>query len=525
MADFTAAVATTVVLTGVFIYFLTQADFEAIKGNWAQRRCDLSVMLMAGVFKPADDSRTTTEYAKENFTFCSKQIVDNVLRTAFAPLYNILGGAQSSLNSMAGPMNSLRAMLKRAADIFQEYLDGLLMRYKLVTAQLVRVQKAISNAIGRLQAIMFSAVYLGLSLTATAENTVRFAINVVLAVIGIMAAMIILLFFVLFPFIPLILTTITALTAAGFGAAAGMAGAFCIDPDALVVMEDGKKQPLHSVKCGDRLAPVRTPYTSRSTQKSNIVTGVLHVDASKEPIVEIQGVKMSGSHRVFHQEKWILAKEHPAAIPISDHSLKELICLNTTSHTVSLVTNEPYSYLIAGDWEEVDSVPAQKKWIDTVNVALNKSHSNVYSYPTAVPLVGASTLVATPSGNIPIQRIALHDTVLDAFGRPTKVVGLYTGQMKVELEDQPVAPEWVSDGVWRLLEGFWWGVGYGVKAAPARCEDTTTITGYYLVTEAETFQLSLGVHGTSVGVRDFTEVGASKLEQTYEMLSFLMNKK
>ena len=156
---------------------------------------------------------------------------------------------------------------------------------------------------------------------------------------------------------------------------------------------------------------------------------------------------------------------------------------------------------------------------------LNASHAQVYKYPTAVPLVGAATLVATPSGNVAIKSIKLHDTVLDAFGKPTKVVGLYKGQMEVNQEQHPLNPEWVSDGVWRLLEGFWWGVGYGVEAAPQSSEDTTTLTGYYLVTEAETFQLSLGVRGAPVGVRDFTEVGASKLEQTYEMLSFLMNKK
>jgi hypothetical protein len=521
MADFTAAVATTVVLTGVFIYLLTNSDFEAIKSNWATRRCDVSVLLMAGLFKPADDSRTATEYAKENFTFCSKQIVDNVLRTAFAPLYGILGGAQSSLNSMAGPMNSIRIMLKRAADIFQEYLDGLLMRYKLVTAQLVRVQRAIYNAIGRLQAIMFSAVYLGLSLTATAESTVRFAVNVVLTVIGIMSAMIILLFFVLFPFIPLILTTITVLTAAGFGAAAGMAGAFCIDPDALVLMADGTRKPLKDVQCGDALATNR--QNTQDKHKANIVTGVLRVDASKEPIVEIQGVRMSGSHRVLVQDQWILAKDHPAATPIHPTDLKELICLNTTVHSVSLVTNQPYTYLVAGDWEEVDSAPAQQKWIDMVNMSLNNNNSKVYKYPTAVPLVGGQTRVMTPAGPVPIESLHIHEQVLDAFGKPTKVLGIYTGQIQVE--EMPKNPEWVSDGVWRLLEGFWWGVGYGVEAAPKYAEDTTPLTGYFLVTEAETFQLSIGQHSIAVGVRDFTEVGASKLEQSYEMLSFLMNKK
>jgi hypothetical protein len=253
MGGFLPAIMTTLVFTGVFSYFLIRADIDAIRGDWANRRCELPVILLAGLVKPSDNPKPAMEFAQENFGFCTSQLVDSVLKIAFAPLYAVTGQQVNAMNTMTGPMNSFRTMLKNARDSLGRLLDKQYRQYVAINGSLIKTWQHLLFSMGRIQAIFTSVVYFGLSASALVENTLQFTYKAILTFIGIMAAMIILLFFVLFPFIPVIMTMITILVAAGVGAAAGMGGAFCVDPDAYVFMADKTVKQLKEIQLGDKL--------------------------------------------------------------------------------------------------------------------------------------------------------------------------------------------------------------------------------------------------------------------------------
>ena len=56
---------------------LTMASVEkkSIMKNWNTNRCRIPVMFTGSYFKPADDPRTPSEFSKDNFEFCMKQLV------------------------------------------------------------------------------------------------------------------------------------------------------------------------------------------------------------------------------------------------------------------------------------------------------------------------------------------------------------------------------------------------------------------------------------------------------------------
>ncbi len=509
--EYVAAIVTTMVLTTVFAFFLVSADIEAIKSNWDTRRCEVPIMIAGKLFKPPDDPRSGMEFAKDNFSFCMSNIAKNVLQRAFAPFVSILKLQFSSQMSIAGPMNYIRGMLKKAVDIFSDYMDQQFAKYKRLMIAVTHGWHHIFFAMGRIQASVLGFVYAGLSLSALIENTINFIIKVVLIFIGILAALIILLWFFLLPVIPTIVVVIAIIMAAGFGSAASYAGAFCVDPGAPVVMADGSTKPLGEIKVGDVLK-------SKSSDSVNRVEGVMLVEATDEPIVNIQGIKMSGSHRVLSAGKWILARDHPEAKPLNE-CMERLICLNTSLHHVPIAIEGSYKPLYVGDWEEVSTEEGQRAWIDLVNVKLNGANTpSIIKYPVSVPLVSKSVNVYHETkGILPIESIEIGDSILGANGTYTIVKGTYTGY--TILNSAYKDKQWISDGVWISVNDRYWIL----SASSGVHEGTEEAEGVCLITEDETFMIERG--GKQQLVRDFTEVGASQIDSTYEMLDFFIHKK
>jgi hypothetical protein len=137
-------------------------------------------------------------------------------------------------------------------------------------------------------------------------------------------------------------------------------------------------------------------------------------------------------------------------------------------------------------------------------------------YPSAVPLVSSTVKVNEEKrGIVPIHSIQIGDAVLSKDGTYTRVKGVYHGILKVN--ELPKDPEWISDGVWIHRDPRFWSTYTGLSHEE---DGDHTLNGIFLITEDETFSLLDGIQWRLV--RDFTEVGASKIDKTYEVLdSFL----
>lgn len=503
------AVVLTLALTAGLAFLIASTDIEAIKGNWDKRRCEVPIQLSAYLFKPDSDPRTPSQFASDNFSFCTKQVVNSVLQAAFAPLYAVAGQQTNTISGLQGPLNSVRGMLANAKNTFSKTMDKQYRQFTAITVLATKTWQHLMFAMGRIQAMVLSFVYIGLSLSATVQMTLQFILKVIAIFIGILAAMIILLFFILFPFMPMILSMIVVLTSMGL-ASAGMAGAFCIDPEAKIQMADGSIKSLKDIKLGDKL------QSMTFGKGPNVVEGVLRVDATSEPLVVLNGVLLSKSHRVYYNKRWILAKDHPDATATS-RVLPELICLNTSEHSVPVVGLRGTVY--AGDWEEVDTEEGRRFWIEWVHLQLNGGHHKPSLYPTAIPLVSPELKVHKEGGGwVPIKTIQIGDSIY-GNGRYTKVKGIYSGQFQTD--EHPTNPEWISDGVWIRREGRFWSPTMG---GIQETEDgDATVKGLFVVTEDGC--VSVYRFGKQELLRDFTEVGMASIEKCYGVLDTFLHKK
>ena len=506
----------------IFSILISSADIKNVMENWNTRRCDVPILFTSFLFKPDYDKRSVAAFSASNFQYCIGRMGKEVAAKGMAPFFTILGEQINVANGIAPILNSMRGMLSTSwmdfSNIFQEKYE----RMTMIMVSFRNVYQHLRNGMGRIFAVAVAAVYAGLSLTASLSNGVRLSLKVTEIVLGLSALLGPLL-------LPLTIPAGIALNAAGGGESnifgtnnsQGFQGssAHCCDPHAEVRMKDGTYTPLHAIQIHDELF-------SDTMDSQNIVKGILYVDARGTPLVSIENVLMSDTHRVLYKNTWILAKDHPEKKePPPGTVLERLICLNTTQHSVPLKT------CIVGDWEEVSSEEGRRAWIDFVANELDSPSPK--QVPLSVPLLGVDSQIYNLDKKqwIPLWQVQLGDTILSSkIGEKeeyTKVRCIYYGTSFVEKSTNTFISDgvWIQDmnGVWKVQETALPETALPETALPETAlPDGSEQKGIFLVSESGTFIVR--IHNSLICVRDFTEVGSCNVDKCYSFLSTILEK-
>ena len=468
---------------------LGSLDIRNIQAEWAERRCDPTVMFSAFLYKPANDPRSAATFATDNFTFCMNTLVGDVFKELLSPIVGVLTMQMGAAGTAGDVLNSVRNQVANAFRSFSAIFEDFFATYKRGTLQLSRITQMLRQAMLKVSAATVSLVFLGLSLMTSLLNTYDFIVKVVIIIMSIIVALIVLLFFALMPFLPLIFTVIAVLTGAGFGGAVGgMAGAFCIDPDAMIILTE-KCEALKNIKVGDILG-----------EGCGVVEGILETD-TVGTLYSVEGVVMSGSHIVFKEGKPVFAAE--IGTLLADHSNprpSSLIVLNTSSHKIPIRTPEGITIFV-GDWEEIDmnDTDAQKEWEKQVWEILQPGYDRIQQHSFKTSVFSSDVCVFVKKGfdaiQTPISSVKRGDMVMSLGGIYTNVLGVYRGKQSA---DNGVRV-FEEDGIWRKKSIEVMGMGIG----------------YQLVTDSGSFMIQYGKNKI-LSVRDFTEVGYKNIEKTYE---------
>lgn len=491
---------TTVVLTGGLAYLLTRSYRQEIIANWTKYRCDLPIMVMARYYKPADDSRTPTEFADDNFSFCSRNMATFIFKLMLSPVLMLIGNQIDMLGTLDQSTNLMRVLLSNVMDAFRKIMDPFYQRFVLIGRHFANTFRQIMSAMERAFGIAVAAVFMGISAMRGTLNAVDFVIKVVMIIFGILIGIFILLFFVLFPFTPVILSTLAVLSAVGIGVAG--AGVFCFDSATEVCLEDGKTKPICKIQPGDKLLG------------NDSVIGVLLTEKEPNtPMYDYKGTLVSGSHLVWEEGDWKPVEVSRNALPIP-YTSQRLYSLRTASRTMTVHNKVTGATVLFRDWEEIpeSDTTTDAEWDrlvqemlsnDTVDTATSEEH----------PCFAASCLVRKNGKMVSLGTLRIGDMIEDLDGKNTKILGIYTGI--VHVNKLLATKKWFTDGVWWKL-GDW-------KHRPVIRENLTLVQGVHIITESGTFWVQ--TEDISGYVRDFTEVGHSHLPQTMNFLLQRLNEK
>jgi hypothetical protein len=498
MFGFIGLIILIILLTTILAAILFGTNIIEIKNNWAERRCDPYVMFTAPFYQQSDDTRSSTDFAIDNFMFCINSLSNDALSAAFAPIYETLKGFFGTINIIQDLMNNFRSYFGQLRSQFESILGDRFHKF-ISVFDLFRVGiKKLESAFSRNNAILIATLFQGMSGFTFIQNFVQFILKVVIIIIAILAALVIFLFFIMFPVIPVILTTIGIITAAGFGAAVGSyTGAFCLHPSTNIILQDGTYKPINKINLGDILTP-----SIKTHIFPNQVYGILETEGALTNLYEIDGVKLSGSHRVLEKGKWLLAEDIKRAVKINEKA-DRLYILNTRHHWLSAIAKEDKP-LIVSDWEEVSTERGQDEWHKYVAVKLG-AKIDWSKKATSIPLIGEDVKVHCLNNKKRVSRIAIGDYVIDDKGE-TRVLAVYKGYLGKSVEGS----QWLSDGNW-VFDGMWKQNNHGEQGG-----DSNETLGYQIITESGSFKIQY--NNKDLLIRDFTECGIKHIEGCYSIL-------
>lgn len=474
--------------TVLMAFVLGQADRETVMGHWAERRCDLGVLLTSSFYKPDDYGGSANSFATENFNFCMRKYAAMALGQAAQPAVKLASQNIQGSSVIGQLSNTLRLMINNLRDSFAGVINNFYKQYmKGVQATSIIAQR-LNAAMKRIEAIITSFMYIALSTYVGLMNTVEFIIFVCIVIILIIVVIFILLFFLLWPVSPMLVAICVVIASAGLGAAiGGAASVFCFAEDTEVALADGSTIHVSDLRNGQQLAD------------GGIVEGMFTFDGNETPLYNLYGTFVSGTHLVLYKGKYMEVAAHPDAVP-TDKRVNKVYCPITSTRKVPVQCPNGTITLFC-DWEEVDNVVAEVAWSELVERILGVYEIQEPTLPAGFG-AGVDVPVVLANGelkNTLIGAVSIGQTILDAEGRPTKILGIVRRQMKIDRAGM------ISDGVWyRNSNGKW-----------NQCFQSSNKSGnkntlmYHLITDSGTF--TIYNHGTNIVVRDATEVGIERL--------------
>ena len=490
--------------TGLLFYAISQYVFmerSTIMSNWAENRCAIPVMFGAYWLKPESDPRSDGDFASENFQFCLKEISQNVMKVVMAPFMTSFGKQADITKLFTDILNSIKTVIKKMYDEFLSFLDPFFRKFNAITYQIGIVTQKMRAAFERANASLLSVVFSGISLVKFFNNTIQFAIKVILIILGIMIALIIILFFVLFPFIPIIITPVI-LAIIGIGGAVGSEasdaqGAFCFEGSTPIKLANGSSKPISQLVLGEELA------------NGSIVEGILKLEGDKTPLYSLEGIQVSGSHLVYSGTRWHSVEQDSRAT-LSNSRASILYCLNTSNQTIP-VLNSKGNTILFRDWEEIDSrdTIGLKGWNKLVAKLLG-SLENTRMEETFC-LMDPAILIPTTKGPKPVSSIELGDEIELSYNNTTRVIGLVEGLVEGSASDH-----WLSSCIEKTYNPTVYRRTTTLKENPHE-----TRIGRHVITESGV--LIAYVNGKVVSLRDFTEVGIDRIHLTYPFVAERLN--
>ena len=505
--------AVTLVFIGIFAYSYATIQLEEIRANWDARRCDPLVMAMAHMVPDKNDPTIDpSDFSSDNFSFCIGRIIDSSISIFLQPVMALFSQQMEATKPINNSMNYLRNMASSLMAPLLSIFGNLWDKFSVILYQAGRIFFKLFSAMDRVFGIATASVFAGMSMYKAIQNSIGFVIQVIIAILAILCVLVVFLYFVMWPVIPIILTMIGILSTTVYAAnISGMGESFCVGPNTLVKCGDGWKK-VSEIESGDVLG-----------DKISVVEGVLKVecDPSAE-CVSIRGVIISKTHLVLCDGEWLPAEKHYEALPLGAAGMPDfLYCLNTTSRTWDVKSGEGEDAFIIRDWEELpgEHEEVDFAWETLIYKLLNGKDAEVKPLRQAAGrgLFGKGTYVYkdTLGTKIPIHQVRIGDMIGDEKGL-TRVIGIY----KDTSSDIPQSGP--NESVWYYMP---------IKKQwnhPAVSRKSREGEGYQLVTESGTFMVGYPLQPNSVKhgrmlVRDFTEVGAARIHETYPFTQSVLN--
>ena len=347
-SSFVLFILITIALFILCSYCFVMINVEPIKNDWINQRCKPSIIPFAGLIN-APEGMSSADFTKENFDYCTQNIVKSVTGTAVQPLTFITNMLNTLFDNIKNALNGIREMINKIRLQIQAIAEEIMGRIINVTIPLQQIIISLKDILSKVQGTMTAGLFTLLGSYYTLKSLMGAIAQLIVTILIALAVMIASLWVVPFTWgaaaantvifvaisIPmaLILTFMTKVLKVQSNLK--IPKIKCFDKNTLLKMNDGSEKTIFDIEVGDILI------------NDNKVTGKIKVETEGSDIYNLNGIIVSNSHIVKYNDKWLPVSDHPDSIKIDSYSEPFLYCLNTSSKII--VINDIYFT----DWDEI----------------------------------------------------------------------------------------------------------------------------------------------------------------------------
>ena len=282
-----------------------------------------------------------------NFTKCTMTGFQTYTGFIMDPILAEFGVVNSTLEEVSATMGSMRSMMSGVRGGFLGIIGSVFGKIQNVMSQtqytIIRMRTLMSRIVG----IMYSFVYIFYGGMQSGESLANGPVGRTMSVL-------------------------------------------CFDENTKIQTFEGMKA-MKDVKIGDRLQA-----------NLAIVTSVYKIDGEGVQMYSLSDILVSGSHKVRYKGKFIRVDKHPSAKKVKTQS-ERLVCLNTTSHRISI---KNYEFLDFVESEDTEFMKFKNTYIQLLyNGTVRETPSE---YTTGI-LYG--TYISTMEGPKMVQDLELDDVL------------------------------------------------------------------------------------------------------------------
>ena len=336
----------TIILTIIISYCYTMINIQPVIDDWPNQRCKPQYLPFAG-FITHPEGISATEYTKQNFTYCTQNILSSITGNALQPFNFVTKIMQSTTENIKNSLNSSRGMFDKVRVFFQSMAQELMGRLMNIMIPLQEIIISFKDLIGKLQGAMTSGLFTLLGSYYTLKSLMGAIAQYIVTILIALAASIAVMWAVpitwgvaavntgIFLAISIPMAVILAFMSDKMHIKAlKIPKVKCFDKNTEIIMNDGTQKIIKDIIVGDVLI------------NNNIVTSKIIVETEGSTMYNLNNIIVSNSHIVKYLDKWIPVSKHPMARKIQ-YTEPYLYCLNTTSKKI-LIDNHIFS-----DWDEI----------------------------------------------------------------------------------------------------------------------------------------------------------------------------
>jgi hypothetical protein len=337
-----------VVLFILCCYCFVMINAQPIKDDWINQRCKPSVIPFAGLIN-APDGTSAGDFTKQNFDYCTQNIVKSVTGGATQPLTFITNMLNSLFDSIKHAINGIRDVINKIRLQIAAVVKEIMGRILNMMIPLQQIIIGLKDMLGKIQGALTASLFTLLGAYYTLKSLMGAIAQLIVTILIGLAAMVAVLWIVPFTWgaaavntamflaisVPMALILTFMIKVLKVQSNLKIPTIKCFDKNTALKMNNGNTKIISEIKVGDILI------------NNNEVTGIIKVATEGSIMFYLNGIIVSDSHIINYKDKWISVSKHPESKKIVNYDEPFLYCLNTSSKVI-IINNYCFT-----DWDEI----------------------------------------------------------------------------------------------------------------------------------------------------------------------------